>query len=87
MTVNAFDQYVPGFGITFLLIGMMLGLALTLFDERDWGTLKRLQVSGAPLTGLLLGNYSRGSSSGSRKWCCYSRSDGRCSESRLGAIL
>jgi ABC-2 type transport system permease protein len=55
MTVNAFDQYVPGFGVTFLLIGMMLGLALTLFDERDWGTLKRLQVSGAPLTGLLLG--------------------------------
>jgi ABC-2 type transport system permease protein len=33
----------------------MLGIALTLFDERDWGTLKRLQVSGAPLTGLLLG--------------------------------
>jgi ABC-2 type transport system permease protein len=53
--VNAFDQYLPGFGITFLLIGMMLGLALTLFDERDWGTLKRLQVGGAPLTGLLLG--------------------------------
>jgi ABC-type multidrug transport system permease subunit len=53
--VNAFDQYVPGFGITFLLIGMMLGIALTLFDERDWGTLKRLQVSGAPVTGLLFG--------------------------------
>ncbi len=55
VTMNAFDQYVPGFGVTFLLIGMMLGIALTLFDERDWGTLKRLQVSGAPLTGLLLG--------------------------------
>jgi ABC-2 type transport system permease protein len=55
VAVNAFDQYVPGFGVTFLLIGMMLGIALTLFDERDWGTLKRLQVSGAPLTGLLLG--------------------------------
>ncbi len=55
VTPNAFDQYVPGFGVTFLLIGMMLGIALTLFDERDWGTLKRLQVSGAPLTGLLLG--------------------------------
>lgn len=55
VAVNAFDQYVPGFGITFLLIGMMLGIALTLFDERDWGTLKRLQVSGAPLSGLLLG--------------------------------
>jgi ABC-2 type transport system permease protein len=53
--VNAFDQYVPGFGITFLLIGMMLGIALTLFDERDWGTLRRLRVSGAPLTGLLFG--------------------------------
>jgi ABC-2 type transport system permease protein len=55
VSVNAFDQYVPGFGVTFLLIGMMLGIALTLFDERDWGTLKRLQVSGAPLSGLLLG--------------------------------
>ena len=55
VAVNAFDQYVPGFGVTFLLIGMMLGIALTLFDERDWGTLKRLQVSGAPLTGMLLG--------------------------------
>jgi len=55
VTVNAFDQYVPGFGVTFLLIGMMLGIALTLFDERDWGTLKRLQVSGVPLAGLLLG--------------------------------
>jgi ABC-type multidrug transport system permease subunit len=55
VVVNAFDQYVPGFGVTFLLIGMMLGIALTLFDERDWGTLKRLQVSGAPLTGMLLG--------------------------------
>jgi len=53
--VNAFDQYVPGFGITFLLIGMMLGIALTLFDERDWGTLRRMRVSGAPLSGLLLG--------------------------------
>jgi len=55
VVVNAFDQYVPGFGVTFLLIGMMLGIALTLFDERDWGTLRRLRVSGAPLSGLLLG--------------------------------
>lgn len=53
VTVNAFDQYVPGFGVTFLLIGMMMGIALTLFDERDWGTLKCFQVSGVPLTGLL----------------------------------
>ena len=55
VVVNAFNQYVPGFGVTFLMIGMMLGVALTLFDERDWGTLKRLRVGGAPLSGLLLG--------------------------------
>lgn len=54
-SVNAFDQYVPGFGVTFLLIGMMLGIALTLVDERSWGTLERLEASGVPLAGLLLG--------------------------------
>ncbi len=58
VTVNAFDQYVPGFGVTFLLIGMMLGIALTLVDERSWGTLQRLEASGAPLTGLLLGKVA-----------------------------
>lgn len=54
-TANAFDQYVPGFGVTFLLIGMMLGIALTLFDEREWGTPQRLAASGVPAAGLLLG--------------------------------
>jgi ABC-2 type transport system permease protein len=58
VTVNAFDQYVPGFGVTFLLIGMMLGVALTLVDERSWGTLQRLEASGVPLTGLLLGKVA-----------------------------
>ena len=53
--VNSFDQYVPGFGITFLLIGMLMGLSLGLIDERDWGTLARMRVSGAPLTGTLIG--------------------------------
>lgn len=55
VTVNAFDQYVPGFGVTFLLIGMMLGIALTIFDEREWGTLARLTASGTPIGALLLG--------------------------------
>jgi ABC-type multidrug transport system permease subunit len=54
-TVSAFDQYVPGFGITFLLVGMLLGLSLGLIDDRDWGTLQRLQISGAPLAGTLIG--------------------------------
>jgi ABC-type multidrug transport system permease subunit len=53
--VNSFDQYVPGFGITFLLIGMLMGIALGLIDDRDWGTLERLRVSGAPLAGTLIG--------------------------------
>ena len=53
--VNSFDQYVPGFGITFLLIGMLMGISLGLIDERDWGTLARLRVSGAPLAGTIVG--------------------------------
>lgn len=53
--VNAFDQYVPGFGITFLLIGMLMGISLGLIDERDWGTLQRLRVIGAPLAGIVIG--------------------------------
>jgi ABC-type multidrug transport system permease subunit len=53
--INSFDQYVPGFGITFLLIGMLMGISLGLIDERDWGTLARLRVSGAPLAGTLIG--------------------------------
>ncbi len=52
---NAFDQYVPGFGITFLLIAMLMAIGMGLIDERDWGTLQRLRVSGAPLRGVLTG--------------------------------
>jgi len=55
VSINSFDQYVPGFGITFLLIGMLMGISLGLIDERDWGTLARLRVSGAPLAGTLIG--------------------------------
>jgi hypothetical protein len=43
--VNTFDQYVPGFGITFLLVDMLWGVGVGLIDERDWGTLARLRVS------------------------------------------
>jgi ABC-2 type transport system permease protein len=53
--VNTFDQYVPGFGITFLLIGMLMGISMGLIDERDWGTLARLRVSGAPLASIVAG--------------------------------
>lgn len=57
-SVNAFDQYVPGFGITFLLIDMLWGVGVGLIDERDWGTLARLHISGASAAGMMLGKLA-----------------------------
>ena len=58
---NAFDLQVPGFAVTFLLIGMLMGVALPLIDEHDWGTLERLRSASAPLwttlTGKLLARF------------------------------
>src|SRR5262249_22420531 len=47
--LNSFDQYVPGFSITFLLLGMLLGVAMTLIDERELGTLDRVRATQAPV--------------------------------------
>ena len=52
-TFNTFDQNVPGFSITFLLLGMLLGISLALLDERDWGTLARLQATPTPIAAVL----------------------------------
>jgi len=58
---NAFDLQVPGFAVTFLLIGMLFGVSLALIDENDWGTLERLRSASAPLwttlTGKLLARF------------------------------
>ena len=60
-SINTFDQNVPGFSVTFLLLGMLLGVSLGLLDERDWGTYDRLRampVAGASvLTGKLLSRF------------------------------
>jgi ABC-type multidrug transport system permease subunit len=56
--VNAFEQYVPGFGVTFLLIDMLWGMSVALMDERQWGTLQRLRISGASTGGMLIGRLS-----------------------------
>src|SRR5208282_2365599 len=56
--VNAFEQYVPGFGVTFLLIDMLWGVSVALMDERQWGTLQRLRISGASAAGMLIGKLS-----------------------------
>jgi ABC-type multidrug transport system permease subunit len=52
-TPNPFDQNVPGFAITFLLLGVLLGVSLALLDERDWGTLDRLRATRTPLGAVL----------------------------------
>ena len=54
-TVNIFDQEVPGFGVTFVLLGMLFGVALGLADEREWGTLDRLRASRSPIAATLVG--------------------------------
>jgi ABC-type multidrug transport system permease subunit len=51
---NTFDQNVPGFGVTFLLLGLLLGVSLGLLDEREWGTLERVRSLPMPLATLLL---------------------------------
>lgn len=52
---NTFDQNVPGFSVTFLLLGMLFGVGLGLLDEREWGTLYRLGASPLPPGALLVG--------------------------------
>ncbi len=51
---NTFDQNVPGFSVTFLLLGALLGVSLGLLDERDWGTLERFRATATPLAALLV---------------------------------
>ena len=52
--LNTFDQNVPGFGVTFLLLGVLLGVSLGLLDEDEWGTLERVRTTPIPLTAVLV---------------------------------
>ncbi len=54
LRLNTFDQNVPGFSVTFLLLGMLLGVSLGLLDERDWGTLARLRAMPVSLDVILI---------------------------------
>jgi ABC-type multidrug transport system permease subunit len=56
--LDAFEQYVPGFGVTFLLIDMLWGMSVALMDERQWGTLQRMRITGASVAGMLIGRVS-----------------------------
>ncbi len=52
---NTFDQNVPGFSVTFLLLGMLFGVGLGLLDEREWGMVYRLSAAPIPRSALLAG--------------------------------
>ncbi|HZR80741.1 MAG TPA: ABC transporter permease [Candidatus Binatia bacterium] len=53
--LNTFDQNVPGFSVTFLLLGMLLGVSLGLIDERELGTLDRARATPSPVGALVVG--------------------------------
>ncbi|HUO67181.1 MAG TPA: ABC transporter permease [Gammaproteobacteria bacterium] len=57
-SINSFDQQVPGFSVTFLLLGLLLGVSLGLLDERDWGTLDRLRAMPIAPRNVLLGKLT-----------------------------
>jgi ABC-type multidrug transport system permease subunit len=52
---NAFDLQVPGFAVTFLLIGMLMGVSMAIVDEREWGTLARLRSTPSPFAATFVG--------------------------------
>jgi len=55
LSVNAFEQRVPGFALMFVLLAVIFGTAMSMHDERDWGTLARLLVAPGGFTRILLG--------------------------------
>lgn len=55
---NTFDQNVPGFSVTFLMLGMLLGVGLGLVDEREWGMLYRLAASPVSPSSLVVGKVA-----------------------------
>ena len=65
LTFNTFDQNVPGFSVTFLMLGMLLGVGLGLVDEREWGMLYRLAAgpvpAAAPVIGKVISRFVIGS--------------------------
>jgi ABC-type multidrug transport system permease subunit len=63
-SIPPFEQHVPGFSLMFVLMGVLFGVAFGLRDEREWGTLTRLQVAPIPrfavLGGKLLARFAVG---------------------------
>lgn len=55
LSVTAFEQNVPGFSLMFVILAVVFGTAMSLHDERDWGTLARLLVAPGGFTRILVG--------------------------------
>jgi ABC-2 type transport system permease protein len=58
LSVSVFEQRVPGFTLMFVLLAVVLGTALGMHDERDWGTLSRLLVAPGGFTPILVGKLA-----------------------------
>jgi ABC-type multidrug transport system permease subunit len=56
--INPFDQNVPGFSVTFMLLGMLFAVALGLLDERDWGTFDRVRSLPVPVRSIVVGKLA-----------------------------
>jgi ABC-type multidrug transport system permease subunit len=57
-TLDTFDQNVPGFSVTFLLLGMLFSVSLGVLDERDWGTFDRIRSLPVPTRNVLIGKLA-----------------------------
>jgi ABC-2 type transport system permease protein len=55
LEVSVFEQRVPGFALMFVLLAVVFGTAMSMHDERDWGTVSRLLVAPGGFTPILLG--------------------------------
>jgi ABC-2 type transport system permease protein len=55
LAVTTFEERVPGFALMFVLLAVVFATAVTMHDERDWGTLARLLVAPGGFTRILLG--------------------------------
>ena len=58
LAVTVFEQRVPGFALMFVLLAVIFGTAMSMHDERDWGTLSRLLIAPGGFTRILLGKLS-----------------------------
>lgn len=55
LTVEAYEQNVPGFAVMFVLLAAVAGISLSMHDERDYGTMERLLVAPGGFGWFLLG--------------------------------